>query len=377
MEKADVLVAGAGVIGWSVAAHLLRIAPGLSVVVADKAPVSGSGATGRAAGGVRAQFGTPINIAFSLFSIREVERFAEEVAFRQHGYLFVTATEAGLHAMDRLTPMQQALGVPVRRLTPAEVRDLAPMLNTGDIVGATFSATDGYLDPHLVCSLYERDARAAGARFLPNAEVLSFDGKVVSTSAGDVACRVAVLATGHWSGELAQRLGLDVPVQPERHQLALTGEVQRLPVRLPMVVDMDTTFHFRPEGRGLLVGYTDRLPQPAVTLDLPPPFDARFLEELAEVALHRLPLLSDIGFDTRRSWAGWYAETPDRHAIVGKVGDWIVATGFGGHGVMHSPAAGQAAAELALRGECETFDLRPLRPSRFAEGELTVESVVI
>jgi len=377
MEKADVLVAGAGVIGWSVAAHLLRISPGLSVVVADKAAVSGSGATGRAAGGVRAQFGTPINIAFSLFSIREFERFAEEVAFRQHGYLFVTATEAGLHAMDTLAPMQQSLGVPVRRLTPAEVRDLAPMLNTADIVGATFSATDGYLDPHLVCSLYEREARAAGARFLPSAEVLAFDGETVSTSAGDVACRAAVLATGHWSGELALRLGLDVPVHPERHQLALTGEVEGLPARLPMVVDINTTFHFRPEGRGLLVGYTDHLAQPTVTFDQPPPFDARFLEELADIALHRLPLLAEVGFDTRRSWAGWYAETPDRHAIVGKVGNWVVATGFGGHGVMHSPAAGQAAAELALRGECETFDLHPLRPSRFAEGELTVESVVI
>lgn len=377
MEKADVLIAGAGVIGWSVAAHLLRLAPRLSVVVADKAAVSGSGTTGRAAGGVRAQFGTPINIAFSLLSIREFERFAEEVAFRQHGYLFVTATEAGLHAMDTLTPMQQSLGVPVRRLTPAEVRDLAPMLNTADVVAATFCPTDGYLDPHLVCSMYEKEAREAGARFLPNAEVLRFDGDVAQTTAGDVGCSTAVLATGHWSGELASRLGLEIPVKPERHQLALTGEVSGLSAHLPMVVDMDTTFHFRPEGRGLLAGYTDHLPQPTAPLDQPPPFDARFLEELAEVALHRLPLLAEVGFDTRRSWAGWYAETPDKHAIIGELGHWIVATGFGGHGVMHSPAAGQAVAELILHGECKTFDLHPLRPSRFPEGDLVVEAVVI
>lgn len=377
MEKADVLIAGAGVIGWSAAAHLLRLAPRLSVLVADKAAVSGSGATGRAAGGVRAQFGTPINIAFSLFSIREFEMVAEEVAFRQHGYLFVTATEAGLRNMESLTPMQQSLGVPVRRLTPAEVRELVPLLNTGDVVGATFCPTDGYLDPHLVCSLFEKEARQAGARFLPHTEVLGFDGKVVQTTAGDVACSAAVLATGHWSGELASHLGLEIPVRPERHQLALTGEVSGLSARLPMVVDMDTTFHFRPEGRGLLVGYTDHLPQPAITFDQPPAFDAGFLEELAEVALHRLPVLGEVGFDTRRSWAGWYAETPDKHAIVGRLSHWIVATGFGGHGVMHSPAAGQAVAELVLRGECKTFDLRPLRPSRFAEGDLTVEAVVI
>ncbi|MER3414289.1 MAG: FAD-binding oxidoreductase [Armatimonadota bacterium] len=377
MEKADVFIAGAGVIGWSIAAHLLRLAPRLSVVVADKASVSGSGATGRAAGGVRAQFGTPINIAFSLFSIREFERVMEEVAFRQHGYLFVTSKEEGMRAMDALTPMQQSLGVPVRRLTPAEVHDLVPILNTADVVGATFSATDGYLDPHLVCSLFEKEARTAGARFLPSTEVLAFDGHIVSTSAGDIACRTAVLATGHWSARLATRLGLDIAVRPGRHQLALTGDAKGLPKHLPMVVDMDTTFHFRPEGRGLLVGYTDHLPQPVVTLDQPPPFDARFFEELADAALHRLPMLAEVGFDTRRSWAGWYAETPDRHAIVGKTGHWIVAAGFGGHGIMHSPAAGQAVAELVLRGECKSFDLHALRPSRFAEGELTVELVVI
>jgi sarcosine oxidase subunit beta len=377
MDKADVLIVGAGVIGWSVAAHLLRMEPRLSVIVADKATVSGSGSTGRAAGGVRAQFGTPINIAFSLFSIREFEKVAEQVAFKQVGYLFVTATEAGLHAMETLVPIQQSCGVPVRSLTPAEARELAPLLNTSDVVGGTFSATDGYLDPHLVCSLFEKEARQAGARFLPKAEVVGFDGQVATTAVKEIACNAAVLATGHWSGELASRLGLEIPVFPERHHLALTGEVSELPARLPMVVDMDTTFHFRPEGRGLLVGYTDHLPQPSPTLDQPPPFDARFLEELADVALHRLPVLADVGFDTRRSWAGWYAETPDKHAIIGKSGHWVVATGFGGHGVMHSPAAGQAAAELVLNGECKTFDLHPLRPSRFAEGDLTVEEVVI
>lgn len=377
MEKADVLIAGAGVIGWSIAAHLLRMESRLSVIVADKASVSGAGATGRAAGGVRAQFGTPINIAFSLFSIREFERVAEAVQFRQHGYLFVTATEAGLRAMETLVPLQQSLGVPARRLTPAEVHSLIPPLNTSDVVAAAFSPTDGYLDPHSVCSLFEKEARGAGARFLPNTEILACDEGKVITSAGEFACRTAVLATGHWSGDLAQRLGLDLPIHPERHQLAITDEVSDLPERLPMVVDMDTTFHFRPEGRGLLVGYTDHLPQLPVTLDQPPPFDTMFLEELAEVALHRLPLLGNVGFDTRRSWAGWYAETPDKHAIVGRMGQWVVATGFGGHGVMHSPAAGQAIAELILHGECNTFDLCPLRPSRFTEGDLTVESVVI
>ncbi len=377
MEKADVLIVGAGVIGWSVAAHVLRASPKLRVLVADQAGASASGSTGRAAGGVRAQFATPINIQFSLFSIAEFERMAEDVGFRQHGYLFVTSTEAGAQAIETLVPLQQSLGVPVRRISPAEVLERAPLLHSADVAAATFSPTDGYLDPHLVCSAYEREAKASGARFLPRATFQAYDGKIATTSAGEIECDTVVLATGHWSGALLKSLGLHLPIEPERHQLALTGPVPELPPRLPMVVDLDTTFHFRPEGKRLLIGYSDRLPQPPKTLDQQPPFDPRFLEELAEIALHRLPILEEVGFDLKRSWAGWYAETPDRHAVVGRLGSFVLATGFGGHGIMHSPAAGQAVAELVLEGECKTFDLRPLRPSRFEEGDWTTELVVI
>ena len=74
------------------------------------------------------------------------------------------------------------------------------------------------------------------------------------------------------------------------------------------------------------------------------------------------------------------AETPDHHAIVGETPDvprFLQCVGFGGHGVMHAPAAGRAIAELVTIGHCETFDLRPLRLSRFAEGDLVVETAVL
>ena len=56
---------------------------------------------------------------------------------------------------------------------------------------------------------------------------------------------------------------------------------------------------------------------------------------------------------------------------------FVQCAGFGGHGVMHAPAAGRAVAELVALGRCATFDLHPLRPSRFAEGDLVVETAVL
>jgi sarcosine oxidase subunit beta len=157
--------------------------------------------------------------------------------------------------------------------------------------------------------------------------------------------------------------------------LAMTGLVSDLPDALPMVVDLDTSFHFRREGSGLLVGFNWPHPTPG-SPDDPPMFDFDFLAAIADPAVHRLPLLELIGFDSKRSWAGYYAETPDKHAIIGEVDGLFIATGFGGHGIMHSPAAGKAIAQLVLAGKSE-IDVFSLRPSRFAEGDLIVESMVI
>ena len=108
--------------------------------------------------------------------------------------------------------------------------------------------------------------------------------------------------------------------------------------------------------------------------------DPRFLEALGERVGHRFPFLEELPVDLRQCWAGLYPETPDHHAIVGappEAPGFVQCAGFGGHGVMHSPAAGRAVAALVTRGRCETFDLRPLRPSRFDEGDLVIETAVL
>lgn len=363
--RADVAIVGAGVIGWSVAAHLLRSKPNLRVEVLDALPSFGMGSTGKAAGGVRAQFGTAINVDLSLYSIKRFEELqaTTDIGFRQYGYLFLATTDESDGYLDLVTPMQRQHGVPVERLTRREVEDIAPYLTTHDVESGSFSPTDGYLDPYAVCQAFEHEARSMGAlaRYSMSVE-------------GPPDAETIVIAAGHWSATVGKSFGIDLPVTPEKHQLAMTESAPGLPDQLPMVVDLATSFHFRREGNGLLIGYNDPRGNRNDNTD---GFDFGFLERMAEVGLHRLPLLDRVGFDTRKCWAGFYAETPDGHAIIDRIGNVVVCTGFGGHGIMHSPAAGKAAAELVLLGHCSTFDLTPLRLSRFAEGDLTHEPMVI
>jgi sarcosine oxidase, subunit beta len=108
--------------------------------------------------------------------------------------------------------------------------------------------------------------------------------------------------------------------------------------------------------------------------------DPAFLPALATRLPNRFPFLLELPIDPGRCWAGLYPETPDHHAVVGedpRVPGLFHCVGFGGHGLMHAPAAGRAIAELITGGRCDTFDLRALRPSRFDEGDLIDESAVL
>ncbi|MGI8924296.1 MAG: NAD(P)/FAD-dependent oxidoreductase [Fimbriimonadales bacterium] len=381
MGTADVAVIGGGVIGWSVAYHVLKLSPKLKVMVIDKQPSFAMGSTARAAGGVRAQFGTAVNVDLSVHSISFFERFEIElgmdIGFRQVGYLFVTATREGADYLGHVGELQRSRGVPSRSFSVDEVRARVPFLNCDDLTGAAFSPTDGYLDPYAVCQGFEKAARKLGASAVyGTAAIGSESGSVSLDDGGRLEAGQIVLAAGHWSGELAHKFGIEVPITPQKHQLALTEPVSGLPENLPMIVDLDTSFHFRAEGQGLLIGYDDPYTrQPNV--NMPPSFDFGFLERLAPVALHRMPLAERLRFDYKRSWAGYYAETPDRHAVIGRCGDIVVATGFGGHGIMHSPAAGLSVAEILVKGETSTLDLFSLRPQRFAEQDLVREPMVI
>src|SRR5687768_6489737 len=317
----DVVIVGGGAIGWSAAFHLLRNRTGLRVVVVDKHAGSAMGSTGLAAGGVRAQFSTSVNIALSKRSIEFFERFGDETgedaSFRQYGYLFVTGSDRGVSHLVKCRELQATHGVFVEAWGPLSLAERAPYLNHDDLLAANFGPKDGYLDPYAVCRGFEKAARSLGAVSNYNTAVISGDKGRVQTEHGLIECGSVLLCSGHWSTSLGAAFGVDLPVRHERHMLALTGPVDNLPAELPMVVDLDTRFHFRREGEGLLIGCNWACGTPRDP-DAPAIFEFGFLQAIAERGIHRLPMLGDVGFDTKRSWAGYYAETPDHHAIIGE-----------------------------------------------------------
>lgn len=381
-RRARVVVVGAGAIGLAVALQLRR--RGVErVMVVDRNASPGMGSTSRANGGVRTQFTTPVNIMFSQFTIeklRELDKLTgHQVGFRPVGYLFLTGTDAGEIALRRSWELQRSLGVDVRWLSALEVIEVAPFVNVDGLSAATFCADDGIIDPHGVVSALWTECRRLDTRFLLDTEVLHIVGAGparVRTTSGDIETEFVVNAAGPFARDLAAMVDIDLPVISRKRNLACTEAVAGIPAAIPMCVDNDTGVLIRREGAGMLIGFSD----PADPPSMDTAFDPAFLDAIAARIGNRFPFLEDVPISSRKCWAGTYPETPDHHAIIdaATAAPWFIqCAGFGGHGIMHSLAAGQAVTELITEGACATFDLHPLRLARFSEPGAVVETAVL
>lgn len=387
-ETADVVIIGSGIVGSSVAYHLAEQGC-TNLLVIEREAHQGKGSTGKSMGGVRAQFSTDVNIAMSRYSIDFFSRFDEVMEhpadYRAHGYLFCATNERHLDYLKTNRERQIQLGVKnVELVSPEDIARFVPQLRADDIIGGTFCQTDGFVDPHSVMMGFMLKAREHGVRLWLDTEVTGIEvGDTntrritgVMTSRGFVSAPIVVNAAGPWAAQVAQLAGASLPVEPLRRQLVPTEPFDGLPQRFPMVIDMSTGFHFRREGKGILLAWND----PEETPGFKTEFDPGFVEKILTRAADRVPSLAEAEVNPRRAWAGLYEMTPDHHAIIGPAPDvegLYFVNGFSGHGVMHSPASGRVTADLILHGRSELLDASLLGIERFAAGRTLEETAVL
>ena len=388
-ETADVVIVGSGIVGCSVAYHLADQGC-TNVLVIEREAHQGKGSTGKSMGGVRAQFSTPVNIKMSRYSIDFFSKFDEVVGhpadYRPHGYLFCATNEKHLEYLKANQARQASLGVTnVDLVSREDIAEIVSQLRVDDVLGGTFCPTDGFVDPHSVMMGFMLNAREKGVRLWLDTLVTGIEtesgggaGRItgVHTSRGFVSTAVVVNAAGPWAAQVAQMAGVELPVEPLRRQLVPTEPFSQLPQRFPMVIDMSTGFHFRREGKGILLAWND----PEETPGFKTEFEPSLVEKILTRAADRVPCLAEAEVNPRRAWAGLYEMTPDHHSIIGpapNVAGLFFVNGFSGHGVMHSPASGRVTADLILHGNSDLVDAGQLSVNRFAEGRAIEETALL
>ncbi|MBI3741749.1 MAG: FAD-binding oxidoreductase [Chloroflexi bacterium] len=380
-HHADVVIIGGGCVGASVAYHLAQ--RGVKNILLEREKFLGMGSTRAAAGGVRYQFSTRVNVQLSIYSLDIIQHFAElfgiSAAYKPIGYLFLLSNENHARAFKQNLGLQQSLGVDARWVSVEDIARLAPRVNLDGIIGGTFGARDGLADPNSITDGFARAAARFGARIETETAVtnISRDARgiaSVTTTRGEIATRTVVCCAGAWSAEIGKMLGVEIPIVPLRRQFFITDPIPHIPRDHPFTIEFSTSFYFHPDGDALVVGMSNHAETPGYKFAV----DENFRAQTLAHALTRVPALADARI--AHEIVGLYEATPDAHPILSGVKNapgFFIAAGFSGHGFMHSPATGKVMSEIILDGRSKTIDVSMLDYDRFAERRLIVEGNVV
>ncbi len=293
-RTADIVIIGAGAIGCSIAYHV-ALRGARDVVVLEREMI-GAGSTSKAAGGIRAQFGTRVEIEFSLRSIEFFTRFEEEMGvpcdYRQEGYLILLSDEADVARFRRNVDLQRSLGAEVSLIGPDDARAIVPDLRVDDVLAAAWGPRDGYASPNDVVQAYAAQARARGVRVIEGTPVTAIELSgdrvtAVVTPKGRIETPLVVNAAGPQAPLVGRMVGLDLPVDPRRRHIFVTGEFSGVRHPMPLVIDRGSGFYCRSEQRQVLMSAGDV----GATTEFTATVDWSVLDQTVEKAVRRIPAL--------------------------------------------------------------------------------------
>jgi glycine cleavage system aminomethyltransferase T/glycine/D-amino acid oxidase-like deaminating enzyme len=367
--RARVVIIGGGIGGCSLAYHLARLGE-TDVVLLEKGELT-SGSTWHAAG-LCTQFNASRNLTKLLMDSIELYEGLEAatgrpVDFRRVGSVRLATTEDRMEEFLHSEGKARVLGLEFEVIGLDRIRELCPLLNLDDVLGAAWIASDGYIDPSSAANALAQGARDLGIRIERRTLVTDMrprpgGGWDVDTDRGRIEAGIVVNAAGMWAPAVGRMSGVELPIIPLAHQFLVTDAVpalQDIDHEIPVVRDPDRSFYVRAEGEGLLVGPFE--PNPTTWAEDGPPtdFESELLspdlpriEAVLALAADRVPAFGEAGIKDVINGPDGY--TPDGKCLMGwvpGVRDLFVLAGFSIFGIVFGGGAGKYAAEWIVQGQ--------------------------
>ncbi len=379
--RAQVVIIGGGIVGASVAYHLTEL--GFTDLVLIEQGQLSCGTTWHAAGLVGQLRATEGGTRLVQYSADLYQRLEAETGlatgYKQCGGVTVARTDDRMTQLLRTAAAADAFNLECEILTPAAAKDLYPILETSDLVGAIWLPLDGTANPTDVTQSLAKGARMRGAQIFERVRVLGVstrDGVVTGaqTDHGDIEAQIVVNCAGQWAKAIGAMCGVNVPLHSSEHFYVVTEQIEGVHRMLPILRDPDGYTYMKEEVGGLVVGGFEPVAKPWVSPDqIPYPFEFQLLDEdwdhfsiLMESALHRIPALQETG--VKKFYNGPESFTPDNQFILGEapeVKNFFVAAGFNSVGIASAGGAGRALAQWIVGGE-PASDLVGVDIRRFA-----------
>ena len=366
-SSSKVVVIGGGVIGCSVAYHLTKF--GWKDVVLLERDQLTSGTTWHAAGLV-SQLGPTAAITkirkYTLDLYKKLEKEVDHSAgLRLNGALSIAQTDARWQELQRQATTAQLYDVDIKILDKDTIKKSYQMMHTEDLKGGVLMPGDGAADPTGVTHMLAKAARKGGAKIFehsPVEKILTKNGKVygVRVNEREIECEYVVLATGMWSRQIGEKMGVSIPLYPAEHFYVITEPIENLSKTLPVIRDFDSSVYFKEDAGKFLIGIFEGKSIPAFDRTNKVPEDFSFgefpenfehFEPYLEKSMKRFPVLEKIGI--RKFFAGPESFTPDTNSLLGEVPEiknLFLSCGLNSVGIGTGGGVGKVTAEWLMTG---------------------------
>ena len=331
-KRCSLVIIGGGVIGCSLLYHLAK-AGWADVVLVEGATLT-SGSTWHAAANGNTFNGSPL-MAWAMKRTFELwaevqEESGQNVGAHPIGGVMIARTPDRMDELARLKGIGRRIGVDYQDLTPEQLKERLPFLNTDTVLGGMYDPMGGHVDPYGLTHAYARAARKMGAQIWQDWKVSSLTqtdagGWVVQGDNGEIHCDVVVNAAGLYADEIAKMTGARLPMVNMKHHYLITEPIEAvrdLAQEPPIFRDVDAGVYGRREGGGILFGIYekdcedfgfDQMPDSFVSQLFDADLD-RLIPEMEHV-FDAIPCIEDSGIKSAIN--GPFVFTPDGLPLIG------------------------------------------------------------
>ncbi len=380
----ELIIIGAGNLGLWTAYHLAKNNFGRIAVLERQ--WAGSGTTTRSAGIVRQQGGSVTAIKLGQWSREQYISLGDELGldsgFVQVGYYVLAETVEEQAAFQELVMLRRACGLENEWVDATEGRKHFPALNWDLFRGATYTASDGYVNPAIVArNITFAVSRSPHINLVEQCAVTQIDstanGFRAHTSRGVYQSERVLNAGGaRGSRAIGAMLDMNVPVSAARHTVVTfptTGQL--VSGQFPMCFMLARGMYWRPEEQGILLGFSNPAEQVDHTERYQLDFDRAYLDTMRPLFEHAFPTLR--GQEISRGWSASIDFTPDHLPILDEPQKGLYVLAAGGHGMMWGPGLGMKMAELIQHGEVSELPPSEIALNRFSGARQVKDAIAL
>jgi 4-methylaminobutanoate oxidase (formaldehyde-forming) len=365
-EQAQVVVVGGGIIGCSVAYHLAHMG-WKDVVLLERSKLT-SGTTWHAAGlmvtfGSLSETSTEMRKYTRDLFARLEEETGQHTGLKQIGFIEAAGDEDRLQEYRRVAAFNRYCGVDVQEISPAEVKELFPIVDVRGLEAGFLVEEDGVVNPVDVTMAMAKGARMQGVTIVEDLEatgVTRTRGRVtgVTTAQGTVEAEYVVNCAGMWARQFGELAGVNIPLQAAEHYYLITDDIPDLPPDMPVFEDPSCHAYYRNEVGGLMIGLFEPVCAPWMVEGVPRDFSFGEIEPdwdrmgpYLEKAMTRVPVAMETGI--RKFFCGPESFTADLSPVVGEapeLGNYFVAAGLNSIGILTGGGVGRLLAHWIVNG---------------------------